>query len=656
MLDFIRDKAQSLAVKVIFGIIIVVFVFWGVGNMNSAPSGALAVVNGESITVQEFGKLYQRAIEEQRKTTPDITSDPEKFNAFKRQVLNQLIALRLRQQEAARIGLTVTPHELKRVLAGLSVFQDASGKFDPEAYKRVVASQGISQGEFEAEYSKQLLDEKLIRGIAASVDVGEAEARALYDFSLEKRKAEYVLFSAADYKKDVVVSDEDVKQYYANNKESFKKPAMANLEFLRLTPETLASGYSATDQEVSDYYEKNKLRFFQPESFEARHIFIECPPDGSKEPGAEEKIKQARAAIEDIAKQLKSGGDFAVIATTRSEDKQSAVQGGMLGWIHKGQSGSEAFESAALALKPGEISKPVRTEYGFHIIKLEGKKAAVTLPLADVKKDIVAALGQEKADKDFTAVEKAAEDSLAMGTSFADLAKKFHLTVTATGLKSQSEAEAQVAPSKDSRQLLVDAIAGLAAAPADQDGKAAPAVTIPVPVNIEDGVALVRVLEAEPAVVPPLEEVRETIVEQVKLSKGMALARAAAEKALPEFTGKDAPKAYKDKLKESAPTIRLFPEVRPLGLMQDLVNALFASSGEWLPRAFDCPEGAIIARTKAVEPVTDEEWRKLKEIFIPQLKQDRTNKALMAFMQRLYASAKIEESPEALDRLTLRGQ
>ena len=156
--------------------------------------------------------------------------------------------------------------------------------------------------------------------------------------------------------------------------------------------------------------------------------------------------------------------------------------------------------------------------------------------------------------------------------------------------------------------------------------------------------------------IPSLEEVRAAIVDQVKLSKGMALARAAAEKALPEFAGKDAPKAYKDKLQESSSTIRLFPEVRPLGLMQELVNELFASSGDWLPKVFDCPEGAIIARTKAVEPVTEEEWQKLKEIFIPQLKQDRTNKALMSFMQRLYESAKITESPDALNQLTPRGQ
>ena len=178
MLDFIRNKAQSFGVKLIFGLIIVVFVFWGVGNVGQAPKGSLAVVNGEGVTVQDFNKLFKRAVEEQKKTSPDLLSDPAKFKIFKQQVLAQVIMSRLRLQEAARIGLTVTPHELKRVLAGFSVFQDAAGKFDPEAYKRVVASQGLTQGEFESEYSDSLLEEKLMRGVVMSVDVTEAEARA----------------------------------------------------------------------------------------------------------------------------------------------------------------------------------------------------------------------------------------------------------------------------------------------------------------------------------------------------------------------------------------------------------------------------------------------------------------------------------------------
>lgn len=655
MLDFIRDRAaQSFGVKLIFGIIILVFVFWGVGNIGGTPTGALAVVNGESITVQDFNKLFSRVLDEQRKLNPDLLNNPELFKALKHQVLAEVIRSRLRRQEAERLGLLVTPHELKKVFDGFPVFHNAEGKFDPEIYARVVASQGVSQGEFEAEYRKRLMEEKLLRYIATSADVNEAEARTLYDFSLEKRKAEYALFSADDYKKDVVVSEEDVSQYYANNKETFRKPAMADLEFLRLTPDTLATGYAVTDQEAKGYYEKNKLRFFQPESYRARHIFISSPADDADEPGAKERVEKARVAIEDIAMQLDGGADFADVATKRSEDKTSAAAGGLLEWLNKGQAGSEEFDEAVLTLTPGEISKPVRTVVGFHIIKLEEKKDAFTPPFADVKKDIVAVIGKEKANADFPNVEKAAEEALDLNTPFAELGKKFHVAVTKTGLIAQNEAESMVAPSKDTGQLLSDTIAGLAGTPAGEDGKTPSPVTIPIPLNTESGVVLVRVLEAKASAVPPLDDVRDAIIEQITSSKAMALAHAAAEDALPQFTGKEAPQAFQDKLEVTGDVARVFPVVPSLGQMPELVDELFASSGEWIPRVFTTSEGAIIARTKSVEPVTDDNWKEVKEIFISQLKQRRRKEVVDAFMQNLISSAKIKESTEMLDNLTLR--
>jgi peptidyl-prolyl cis-trans isomerase D len=654
MLDFIRDRAKSFTVKLIFGIIIIVFVFWGVGSFDRAPVGALAVVNGEKITLQEFNKLFRREVEEQRKAAPDVISDPAKFKTLKEQVLAQVIMSRLRRQEAARLGLIVTPHELKLVLASFPVFQNAEGKFDPDAYTRVLASQGMSQGEFEADYSNILLEEKLLRTVAMSAEASEAEARTIYAFSLEKRKAEYVLFSAADYAKKAVVTDEEVQQYYTENAASLQKPAMVNLEFLRLTPESLASGYPVTDREAEEYYSQNKARFFQPESFQARHIFIACPPDDAGIPGVEEKVKQARAAIDEIGAQLAKGGDFAAIAAARSEDKESAAVGGMLGWLHKGEVGSEAFDDAALRLAPGEIGKPVRSGAGFHIIKLEGKKDAVTLPLAGVKQEVVAAVSREKAGDDFKNVEKAAEDGLNLNMPFAELAKKFHVTPEATGLAPRSEAERMLALRQDSGRILAEAIDDALAARQGKDGEAAAAVTLPVPLNVEDGIALIRIADARPSSVPPLEEARGAILERLTLRKGTDLARAAATEALPLFAGKTVPEHYANMLKESGPAIRLFPEVTPLGLMPELVNGLFSSSGEWLPEVYAGADGVVIARTKTVEPVTEDDWRQVKEIFISQLKQRRQKEALDAFMQKLLESAKIEESPDALDSLSLR--
>ncbi|MDR2488330.1 MAG: SurA N-terminal domain-containing protein [Desulfovibrio sp.] len=654
MLDFIRDRAKSFSVKLIFGIIIVVFVFWGVGNIDSSSTGALAVVNGENITIQDFNKLFRREVQELKKAAPDILNDPAQLRELKQQVLARIITSRLRRQEATRLGLTITPHELKLVLAGFAVFQNAEGKFDPEAYKRVLASQEISQGEFEADYSKNLLEEKLLRDIVMSVDVSEMEARTIYSFSLEKRKAEYVFFSAADYTKNVAISDEEINQHYTENKDSFKKPEMLNLEFLRLTAESLASGYPVSDQEVEDYYAKNKLRFFQPESFQARHIFIACPPDDAETSGVKEKVRQARSAIEEIAAQLVKGENFAAIAAARSEDKESAVEGGMLGWLHKGQLGSDVFDDAALRLAPGEISKPVRSEVGFHIIKLEGKKNAFTPPLTDVRQEIVAVIAQEKADEDFKNVEKAAEDGLAMHVSFADLARQFRVEVTTTGLLPQNEAEAKLSLHKDSRQILKDAIHDFTTASAGQGTTSSSSMTVPTPLSIDGGIALIRIVEAKPAFIPPLDDVRDTIAEQVRFRKAMTMARATADDALPLFAGKEAPKKYKEKLKESGPAVRLFPEVSPLGLMPELVNGLFASSGEWLPEVFTGADGFFIARTKTVESVSEEDWQQVKDIFMSQLKQRRQKEALDSFIQKVLESAKIEESANTLERLSLR--
>ena len=656
MLDVIRNKAQSFGIKIIFGIIVLVFVFWGVGNMGGAPSGALAVVNGASISLQDFNLLFRSQLDEAKKAAPDMMSNPETFNAFKRQVLAQLILSRLRQQAAERIGLTVTPHELKLIFSGIQAFQDESGKFDPVRYKRLVASQGVSEGEFEAEYSRRLLEEKLLRSVGASVDVSEAEAKSMYVFSLEKRKAEYVLFNASDYRGKAVVSDEEIFQFYENNKESFRTAAMASLEFLRLTPETLASGYPVTDQEVLEYYEKQKPRFFQPESFRSRHIFLSCPPDGVDAPGADEKREQVRAAIEDIARQLATGADFAALAKEKSEDRQSAAEGGALGWLNKGQTGMgfETFDEAAFSLKPGETSKPVRTQAGYHIVKLEEKKAAFTRTLEEVKAEIVAELGKQKADEDFANVEKVAEDGLTMGTPLAELGKKFHVDVKATGLIAQAAAEAAVAPHQDSRRILSETIHGHASIPVGTDGAAPAAATIPVPLMLTDGIAIVRILEAKPSEVPPLDAVRGDVVDRITTNKALALARAAAEEALPQFTGKSAPAAYKNKVKESGPVARVFPEVPPLGQMRELADQLFVSSGDWLPTAFAHPEGAVIARLKVTEPVQDAEWEQAKGIFMPQLRQARNQEAVEAFMQNLVQTAKIEEYPERLDQLSLR--
>lgn len=644
MLDNIRNKTQSFGVKLIFGIIILVFVFWGIGNVGGMSGGAVASVNGENITLQEYAKFLQRAVGVEKQKDPELLGNEAKVKELKQVVLDEVIFSKLRLQEAKRLGLIVTPHELRQYLESFPVFQNDQGKFDPELYKKILAANNFPLGEFEQEQSELLLETKLMGFIAQGAIVSEAEARQLYAFSLERRVAQYVLFDPAEYSEKATISDEAVSAYYEENKERFRTPVRGRVEYLLLTPDTLGAAYPVSDEEAEKFYQENIKRFERPATFQSRHIFLPCPPDGSSEPGAAELIAEAKATAQTIEEKLRDGADFGDLARAYSKDPDSAENGGMLGWLESGQTGFKEFDDAALALKPGEVSGAVRTAIGIHFIKLEGRNEAQTAPLVEVKNGIIAEIGREKADEDFGNVQKKAEDGLGLGTPLADIGKSLEVAAQESDLIAQEELERMLALHSDSRGIFVDALAQVAA-----EGKA---YTIPVPLNVApNGQVLVRIKEARASEIPPLAEVKRTILTVLEMQEGIRLAKAAADEALPAFIGKDVPEAFTDAVKESQPVARVFPAVEPLGPAQELVEGLFSSSGVWLPKVYDTAKGPVIARTLSVAEVSDDEWNQFKGIFMAQYRQKLEQEAMDAFLTGLLEHAKIEKRPEALDQV-----
>lgn len=646
MLDDIRNKAQSFGVKLIFGIIIVVFVFWGVGNLGGMSSDSLAVVNGEKISIRDFSKAWERVVKEERRVNPEIFQDEESVKQYKRLVLDELIRARLFLQEAERLGIVVTPYELRMVVDTYTEFQDAEGKFDPERYRQIVSAIGLTQGEFERDLTMDMVRSKLVRYVGMSAGLSDTETRLLYEFRLEKRLVDYVLFSAADYLDKAEVADEDVAAYYETNKEQFRLPVRASVEFLRLTPDTLAAAYPPDEADVVARYEEKRGEFVRPASFQARHILIVAPQEG--QPGSEEAVAKAEAKLEQVLEGLKNGEEFADLAKQYSDDLYSADLGGMLGWIEQGSSGAPELEELAFSLEPGGVSEPLRLADGFHILKLEDKKEARDLTLDEVREGIAADLGRVKAEQDFQSVQQAAEDALAVGAPLADLGGKYAVKPQTMELASQDDVEKAIGVLADSRQILLDAIAAAAAG--------GTASTIPVPLNIERGVALVRINAARVSEIPPLEDVKETIVTTLKNEKGLALARAAADEALPSFTGTEAPEAFKDKVARSArPAVRISPAVEPLGPAAELVEGLFAATGDnWLPLAYEVPNGAVIARVAGIEPVTAEEWEQYGPTFVSRYRQYWSGQAVQSFLYALHTSAEVEVSLDTLDRLQVR--
>lgn len=643
MLDMIRTKTQSFVVKLIFGIIILVFIFWGVGNFSVGSGGLLAKVNGYSIMEPEFGKAFGWAFQAQQKANPDLLSDEAKLKEFKQAVLEQLIGARLRLQEAEKLGLLVTPHELKQYIDTFGAFQDESGKFDAERYKIVLAANRISPGEFEDDSRDTLLEAKLMRYVSLSGGLSEEEAKQLFAFLLEKRTAQYVLFSPASFVSRIELGDDEINAFYENNKERFRTPLRADIEYLLLTPESLAAAYPVTGEEVEVFYNENLDGYKRPASYQARHIFIASPPDGSSEPGADEAIAKAGAKLAEVKAKLKAGEDFSAVATQYSEDPQSAEAGGWLGWIEAGSPGAKELDQAALALKPGEVGDPVRSPVGYHIVRLEDKKAAHTVPLVEVRNSIEARLSREKAEADLENAHKLAEDGLNMGSPLADIGKNVKAEVKSSGFVSQEELEKLLGLHNDSRLLLADALAKAAV-----DGQPD---TIAVPLNVSNGSALVRVVTARPSEIPPLAEVKEIITAELQADKARETADKEAAAALPAFIGKDLPEAYKDMAAVSQPAIRVFPAVEPLGVAQGIVDAIFDSAGAWLPRVYESPKGPVIVRTESVLAVTEEEWAQLKDIFIAQNQQQAAAAAMQAFELDMYGRARVERYYDRLDAI-----
>lgn len=637
MFDIIRGRSQSLLTKLIFGLIILAFIFLGVGNFSRSSSTVVAEINGDGISAQDFWNVYSREVENQRATNPQFGNDKSQTNQLRVEVLAQMIQERLKLQEAERLGLFVTPHELLTVISGMPLFQDEKGRFDVNRYKEMLETIKQTPAQFEAGYKRSLLQEKLTNMVVSSVGVTEQEARNYFDFSLEQRTAEYVLFAKADFLAKAVVTDEEIAKYYEEHRDSFLEPARMNISYVLVTPQTLAQGFAVTAEEAKAQYEANQDAYGVPESFRVRHIFLRGPGEGATEAQAAELNKRAQGIMQTLQEELKKGTPFADLAAKYSDDTASAEQGGDMGWLVKGEIPLPEFEAAALALKPGEVSAPLRTSFGLHLIKLEEKKPASVRPFAEVSDQIKNKLALEKAQADEERVRKLAAEELGKGTPLAEIAAALGLKLESSGMVDKSRIPQILNMGPEAMKIVENIPLG---------------ETAPAPIEVKDGIVLLSVREAVAERIPPLEEVRERILTALKEAAATRLAEEAAKTALAEFTGTDVPKAFAGKTRISEPFSRLMPVMAPLGSAPALVESLNKSApGPWLSQTYEVPQGTVIARVHAVIPADEKEWDSQSAFVKQSLLRGKQQDALTAFMQNLVAKSSITENMDLLFKL-----
>lgn len=431
MLQLIRDRAQGIVIWTIVGLIIITFALFGLSSyLSDSSSASVATVNGVEIAPAEFQQAYQN-YQQRLQQMLGKKYRPELFNENKirKQVLESLIQQKLLNQELERAGYRAGPEQIVRRIASMKVFQE-DGKFSPERYKQLLNSQRVNSAVFENQIAQDLIEQQLSSGILLSGFVSDAELEHSAHLQNQKRQLNYILLPKSRYLKSIKLTEEEIKSYYEQHKNEFTTPEEVSVEYVELNLDDMSREIEVSDKAIAEYYAEQRQSFIrQPEQRKASHILIKVEK-AAGESAALEKIKK-------IEKELARGADFSKLAKKYSDDIGSARQGGELGYFGRGVM-DKAFENAVFSLKKGEISKPVRSRFGYHLIKLEDVRKAQIAKLKDVKEGIRHDLQNQQAEKSYyDMVDKLNNLSYEIPDSLAPVAEQLGMEVKTSPLFSR---------------------------------------------------------------------------------------------------------------------------------------------------------------------------------------------------------------------------
>lgn len=349
----------------IVGLISIPFALWGIQSyVGGGTTDAAAEVNGERIPVYQVQRMASQQRQQLRQRLGGQLPEGFSERLFREQALNQLIERELLRQAATEGGFRVTDDTLRRNIREQEMFR-RDGRFDPELYRRILSQAGLSVQQYEADVRAGYRIEQLRRGLVDSGFVLPGEARERARLMNEERDLLMLVHPRSAAASAVEVSEEELRSYYERNQSDFRIPPQVRAAYIELDMATLQSQVEVSEDELREHYRANRERYVAPEERVAAHILLEVGSDAGSN-AEEEALQQAR----ELRSRLQKGADFAELARQYSDDPGSAEQGGRLGPITRG-SMVEAFEKALFAMEEeGAVSEPVRTPYGYHLIRL----------------------------------------------------------------------------------------------------------------------------------------------------------------------------------------------------------------------------------------------------------------------------------------------
>jgi peptidyl-prolyl cis-trans isomerase D len=518
MFEFIRTHQRLMQILLAL-LIVPSFVLVGVSSyQNRGDGGAgVATVDGHKITQQDWESAQRKQIDQYRQMLGD-KFDQKMFDSAeaKQAILENLVSERSVNVEVARSGLAVSDDTIGKTIGNIPGFRKPDGSFDKEQFAAALAGRGMTPDSFIAQLRHDLAVQQLSGAIQSTAIVAHSVAARLSDMNDQQRDVQELVFPAAEFASKANVTPEMVKAFYDKNAQLFLVPAQVKAEYVVFNADAVDKQVSVADAEIADFYNKNLKRFATEEKRTASHILVTTQRDAKPAELAAAKAKAESA----LAEVRKNPNDFAKIAKAQSQDPGSAELGGDLGTIEKGTL-VKPVEDAIYALKDGEVSNLVQSEFGYHIIKVTSIKPATQKPLDEVKPEIAAELKKQKASKKFSELAQQFGDTVyEQSDSLKPAADKLGLQVqSADGLTPAPNPALGAAPYNNEKFLKA-----LFADDAIKNKHNTEAVEV-APGTLVAG----RVVEFKPASKRALAEVEPMIRQRVTLEQAALLARQAGE-------------------------------------------------------------------------------------------------------------------------------
>jgi len=497
MLSDIKERATGWIAWIIVIIISIPFALWGVHEYLAAQSKVtVAEVAGQEISQDDYRQTLQDFRERLRRNGVEnaYLESPE----FKQKVLAGMVERVLLERDADKSGYRISDAQLLAYIHSVPQFQ-RDGKFDPDMYGRALANGRMTKTMFEARARRENALTQIRNGFRESAFVTPSDRAQVLNLFLERREYDYAVIRSGTLTGEINISDEAVKQEYEKNKEMYRSLERMKVRYLRLSVSDLASKVSVSEDDIRKFYESNRGRYVVPETRDASHILIKV-----NKPGDETSENEAREKARALAERARKGEDFSELAKSSSQDSGSARNGGELGTIKPGVM-VKPFETALYGMaRPGDISDPVKTNFGWHVIRLNKINPEQAKPFEETRTEVEKDLRQRRAEE-----------------LFIEQAEQFRNLLYERSQELEPAADALKLKIETSDWITRDQGTGLFADPKLREVAFGDEVLLnnnnSEAVEVGAGTLIaVRRGEVEPARQKPLDEVKDQIVEKLK--------------------------------------------------------------------------------------------------------------------------------------------